>query len=73
MRCIVLDENEPHSYKTYTRTYDELVGTKVARPVFDYLTSKAPATVDAAIPMILKGLGAVAAIVILILLLVHFL
>lgn len=73
VRCIVLDENEPHSYKTYTRTYDELVGTKVARPVFDYLTSKAPATVDAAIPMILKGLGAVAAVVILILLLIHFL
>ena len=40
VRCFVLDENNPRQYKTYTRTYEELVGKKVSRPVFDFLTSK---------------------------------
>ena len=55
VRCIVLSEKKPCEYHTYTRTYEELVGKKVSRPVFDYLTSKAPATFEAAIPMILKA------------------
>lgn len=55
VRCIVLNEKKPYEYHTYTRTYEELVGKKVSRPVFDYLTSKAPATFEAAIPMILKA------------------
>lgn len=63
VRCIVLDENNTSTYETYTRTYDELVGSKVSRPVFDFLTSKAPATVDAAIPMIIKGVAVIAVIV----------
>lgn len=55
VRCIVLNEKKPCEYHTYTRTYEKLVGKKVSRPVFDYLTSKAPATFEAAIPMILKA------------------
>lgn len=73
VRCIVLDEKKPNTYKTYTRTYAELVGTKVSRPVFDYLSSKAPATMDAAIPMIGKAVGLLAAIIILVILLAKFL
>lgn len=73
VRCIVLDEKNPNTYKTYTRTYDELVGAKVSRPVFDFLTSKAPATMDAAIPMIIKAVGILIAVVILIILLIKFL
>ncbi len=73
VRCFVLHETQPNTYETYTRTFDELVGTKVTRPVFDYLTSKAPATVDAAIPMIIKGVVGVAAIVAAIVLLIKLL
>lgn len=73
VRCFVLNENNPRDYKTYTRTYDELVGTKVSRPVFDYLSAKAPATVDAAIPMILKAVAALAAVVVGIVLLIQLL
>ncbi|MDD6728061.1 MAG: metallophosphoesterase [Eubacteriales bacterium] len=73
VRCFVLDESKPNSYETYTRTYEELVGTKVSRPVFDFISSKAPATVDAAIPMIIKAVGVIAAVVILIILLTKLL
>ena len=73
VRCFVLDESKPNSYETYTRTYEELVGTKVSRPVFDFISSKAPATVDAAIPMIIKAVGVIAAVIILIILLTKLL
>ncbi|UKI22489.1 MAG: hypothetical protein L6V88_09185 [Anaerotruncus sp.] len=74
VRIIELDENKPGEYETYTRTFDELVGTKVQKkPVYDYLSSKAPETVDAAIPMIEKALAIIAAIVAVIILLVKFL
>ncbi len=73
VRMIVLNEDEPNTYKTYTRTYDELVGTKVSRPVFDYISSIAPETVDAAIPMITKAVGVIAAIVAVIVILAKLL
>ena len=65
VRCIVLSEKKPCEYHTYTRTYEELVGKKVSRPVFDYLTSKAPATFEAAIPMILKAVLFLALVIVL--------
>ena len=73
VRCFVLHEDDPTHYDTYTRTYEELVGTKVHRPVFDYLSSKAPATMDAAIPMIVKTVVGLAVIVALIILLAKLL
>ena len=73
VRCFVLNENTPDTYETYTRTFDELVGTKVTRPIYNYLSSKAPATVDAAIPMIVKGVAAVAAVIAVIVCLIKFL
>ena len=68
-----IPENILEAYDTYTRTYEELVGTKVHRPVFDYLSSKAPATMDAAIPMIVKTVVGLAVIVALIILLAKLL
>ncbi|MCD7722615.1 MAG: metallophosphoesterase family protein [Clostridiales bacterium] len=68
VRLFVIEENSPEKYETYTRTYEQLVGTKVSRPVFDYLSSKAPATVDAAIPLIIKtvlGIAGIAALIII--------
>lgn len=73
VRIITLREDSPGSYETYTRTYEELVGTKVSRPVYDYLSSKAPETVDAAIPMITKALAVLAAAIAAVVLLVKFL
>lgn len=66
VRIIELDENKPGEYETYTRTFDELVGTKVQKPLYDYVSSKAPETVDAAIPIIEKALALIAAIVVVI-------
>lgn len=73
VRIIELDENKPGEYETYTRTFDELVGTKVQKPLYDYISSKAPETVDAAIPMIEKTLAMIAAIAVVITLLAKLL
>ena len=73
VRCFILDESKPDTYETYTRTYGELVGNKVSRPAFDYISSKAPATVDAAIPMIIKAVGVIAVIAAVIVLLAKLL
>lgn len=62
VRCILIDENNPGEYKTYTRTFEELVGKKVSRPIYDFISSKAPETTDAAIPMICKAVFALAVI-----------
>ncbi|MCD7873103.1 MAG: metallophosphoesterase family protein [Clostridiales bacterium] len=61
VRIITIDEKNPSSYETYTRTFDELVGPKVSKPIYDYISSKTPETVDAAIPMIEKAVAAIAA------------
>lgn len=73
VRIIKLNENKPDEYETYTRTYDELVGEKVSRPVFDYLSYMAPETLDAAIPMIAKCVGIIAFIIAVIVALIMFL
>ncbi len=73
VRIIVLNEDKPDTYETYTRTYDELVGTKVSRPVFDFISSKAPETVDAAIPMITKAVAVAAAVIAVIIILTKLL
>lgn len=70
VRIIELDENAPDTYSTYTRTYDDLVGDKLQRPLFDFISSKAPETVDAAIPLIIKS-AALVAIIIFIIILFH--
>ena len=49
------------------------VGKKVSKPLYDFFSSKAPETVDAAIPMITKTVGVLAVIVAIIVLLIKFL
>ncbi|MGN1203049.1 MAG: hypothetical protein ACI4RF_07110, partial [Eubacterium sp.] len=73
VRMIVLNENTPEKYETYTRTYDELVGTKVSRPLFDFISSKAPETVDAAIPMIERAVAILAAVIAVVVILIKLL
>lgn len=68
VRCFILDEKNPTQCETYTRTYEELVSKKVSRPIFDYLTSKVPATVDASIPLIGKAIVITAAVIVLMIL-----
>ena len=71
VRCIVLHEDEPKAYETYVRTYEELVGTHVTRPIFDYLTSVAPATLEDAIAMLVKLLGIIFVVVLIVILLCY--
>lgn len=73
VRIITLNEEKPDEYQTYTRTYDELVGTKVSRPLYDFFSSKAPETMDAAVPMIEKGIAFAAVIILIIILLIKLL
>lgn len=73
VRIIELDENKPNEYKTYTRTFEELVGKKVSRPLFDYISFLAPETMDAAIIMIEKIVGSLAVIIAIIILLIKLL
>ncbi len=70
VRMIILNEENPAQYETYTRTFDELVGDKVSKPFKDTLMFYAPESKDAAIPMVLKALGCIAAIIAAIILLI---
>lgn len=62
VRIINLDENNPWEYDTYTRTYDELTDGKLSRPLFDFITGIAPATVDAALALVPKALAVILAL-----------
>lgn len=73
VRIIELDENNPKEYKTYTRTFDELVGKKVSRPVFDFVSFLAPETMDAAFIMIEKAFGITLVIIAITILLIKLL
>ena len=73
VRIITLNEDKPDEYETYTRTFDELVGDKVSRPLFDIATFYAPESVDAAIPMGIKALACLAAVIALIIILIKLL
>lgn len=64
VRIIELDENNPSEYKTYTKSYEDLVGDKIQRPLFDAFSFLAPETVDAAMPMIIKAICLVALFII---------
>lgn len=69
VRVIVLNEAEPARYSTHTLTFRELFGTKVAKPLKEFMYVHSPTTVDMAIPMIIKALliltASIAVIVIL--------
>lgn len=64
VRIFELNENDPTNYKTYPVFYKELLGHKVKNPFKCLLYTYAPSSVEAAVPMVLKGaalLGGVAA------------
>lgn len=54
VRIFDIDEQEPENYKTFVVTFEDLFGKKVQRPVFDFILTYLPTTVDAAIPMAVK-------------------
>lgn len=62
VRIIELDEKNPREYRTYVRTYKDLVGGRIKRPILDYLAYIAPETVDATIPIIARAIALVIAI-----------
>lgn len=62
VRIFEFREEDPAAYSTRTLSFREIVGRKVRTPVKDFLFKYAPTTVDAAIPMIIKALAAIAGI-----------
>ncbi len=62
VRIIELHQERPRSYETHTLSYLELFGKKVANPLKDFIYVHAPTTPEAAVPLILKGVGIVAGI-----------
>lgn len=62
VRVIDLHTDRPRSYQTHTLSYQELFGKKVSNPVKDFFYVHSPTTPEAAVPLILKTLGAAAAV-----------
>ena len=73
VRAYILNESEPRNYSTYTVTYRELFGKKVLKPLKKAFYDKMPTSFDAAVPLIAKALGFIAALVLAVLLLARFL
>lgn len=73
VRLFVIDENNPKEYKTYTKTYRQLCDGKLNKPLIDAIWRVAPTTMDMAKPMIAKGVGILACIIAIIVLLIKFL
>lgn len=55
VRLFVLDEKNPKKYKTYTRTFKELVGTKIKTPVQEFVYRHAPTSHREAKQIIIKA------------------
>lgn len=73
VRCFVFDENNPGEYKTYTKTYEDLVNDKLHKPLLDAIWRVAPTTVDMAKPMIAKAVGVIVSVAAVIAVLVNLL
>lgn len=73
VRIFDFNETNPKEYKTRLITFEELFGKKVSNPIKNFLYNHAPTTVDAAIPLIFKSFGLIAAILIVVALLIKFL
>lgn len=56
VRIFELNEANPREYQTHTLTFRGLFGTKVSKPVKEFIYVNSPTTVDMAIPMIIKAL-----------------
>ncbi len=54
VRILDIDENNPRSYLTYTLTAEDLLSSKLKRPVTEYVYTHSPSSVSAAVPFVLK-------------------
>ena len=73
VRIIELHQEKPRSYDTHTLSFQELFGKKVSNPIKDFFYVHSPTTPEAAVPLIVKTVGVIAAIVALIILLTKIL
>ena len=54
VRILDIDEDNPRSYLTYTLTAEDLLSSKLKRPVTEYVYTHSPSSVSAAVPFVLK-------------------
>ena len=54
VRIFDINEDNPGSYSTYTITADELLSSKLKRPVTEYVYTHSPSSVSTAVPFVLK-------------------
>lgn len=73
IRVFVLHEQDIRRYDTYVVTYRQLFGTKVIEPLRKSIYDHIPTSLDAAIPLIIKGVLGLAALIALIVLLIIYL
>ncbi|MCL2512486.1 MAG: metallophosphoesterase family protein [Oscillospiraceae bacterium] len=60
VRVFEINEENPREYKTYTLSFRELIGPNVEKPFRDFVFAHIPTTVDAAVLLGKKVLGALA-------------
>lgn len=63
VRVFEFDEDDVKNYKTRTVTYRSVLGKRLKRPLKNFIYTNAPSSIDAAKPMIIKGVIAAAVIV----------
>lgn len=61
VRIFDIEENNPFSYSTYTLTAEELLYSKLKRPVTEYVYTHSPSSVSTAVPFVLKRTAVCAA------------
>ncbi|MCL2023395.1 MAG: metallophosphoesterase family protein [Oscillospiraceae bacterium] len=57
VRIFEFDEDNPRDFRTYTLRYRDIVGTKVEKPLKDYINSHSPTNVSEGIELGFKILG----------------
>ena len=73
IRVIEFSENDIRHYKTHVVTYRELFGKRVVRPLQKALYDHIPTSLEAAIPLIVKGVIGIAVVIAAIVLLIKYL
>lgn len=61
VRIFDIDEENPRSYSTYTLTAEQLLSSKLKRPVTEYVYTHSPSSVSTAVPFVLKRTAVCAA------------
>lgn len=73
VRVFEISEETPEKYETRVITYRELLGKRITNPFKYWIYTHAPSSVDAAKPMIAKGVAAAAVLAAVIAIIVKFL